>query len=443
MAKKAIIKKTAAKKTAVKKPVSKKASVKKSEVKKNAVKAAAKKNTVKKTTARKPEIKKTIAKKPAVNKKEEKTKAVKKAASIKKPAAKKPSIKKPAVKKTTAKKSTVVKKSAAVKKPVVVKKPTAVKKSAAVKKAAAVKKPVVNKVKTVKAKEWMSVDEYFDSLKLKSASSGSGEAKKTTSKKTGIMLTNEELANFYWQQEKYEELLTLCKNMVEKKETKDSPVWLEKFSDVLCHLGDWQKAIEINKKRTALFPEQWSAWNTLASILAVLGDYKSAVGALNEAAGKVNWNISYDEPDMDKDPPMKEEFFAYSKEGDPSTFCGIFWPRNAMFTLYPKILEKTPKCTFGWYTLAKFYGDNLHYYNEAAGAIEKAVELKPDWKPGLAYLAQMLSYVQKLSIDDGHYMDTEQRNKEIKKKQEIAAKAEKAYEKWDKEKALARRKQKE
>ncbi|MDR0464058.1 MAG: hypothetical protein LBG94_02965, partial [Treponema sp.] len=98
---------------------------------------------------------------------------------------------------------------------------------------------------------------------------------------------------------------------------------------------------------------------------------------------------------------------------------------------------------FGWYTLAKFYGDNLHYYNEAAGAIEKVVELKPDWKPGLAYLAQMLSYVQKLSIDDGHYMDTEQRNKEIKKKQDIAAKAEKAYEKWDKEKALARRKQKE
>jgi len=407
--KKPAAKKTTVKKAAVKKPVSKKAAVKKAEVKKvKAIKPAAKKAAAKKTT-----VKKTAVKKPAVNKKEVKTKtAAKKPAASKTKQVKQLTPKKPAVKE--------------------VKKPAAGK--------TIVKKTAAKKTKNVKTNEWISVDKYCEGLNLKRAPA---EIKKATPKKSPIMLTNEELANFYMLQEKYDDLLILCKNMLDKKETKDSPLWLEKMSDILCHFGEWQKAIEINKKRTSLFPKEWPAWNTLASVLAVLGDYKSAAGALKEAEEKINWDIPYDEPDMDKNPPVKEEFFAFSKEGDPSTFCDIFWPKNAMFILYPKILEKVPGCAFGWYTLAKFYGDILHYYDEAVGAVEKVVQIKPDWKPALAYQAQMLSYVQKMSIDDGHYMDTEQRKIEKKKKQETGAKAEKAYEKWDSEKALARKNRKE
>ena len=434
MAEKKTGKKQVSGKKTVKKPAAKKTAAKKPAVKKTvAKKPAAKKPETKKTTA-----KKTAAKKPVVKKPEIKKPAAKKAA-VKKPVAKKPEVKKPAVKKIADKKT-------AVKKPAIkktsVKKPEEKKKL--IKKTADIissnnkqKKPNV-KSAVKKSSEWVSVAEFRDGLNFKSsalAAKGASMQKTASSRagdKDGSGLTDKDIAALYLKQEKYNELETLCKYKLKENEASDTPFWHETLSDVYCHFGKWKDAIEANKKRTAVFPDDWSAWNTLAAIYAVLGDYKNAADTLKKAEGKINWDIPYDEPDMDKEPPMYEEFFAYSKEGDPSSFSGVFWPKNAMFTLYPKILEKASKSVFGWYSLAKFFGDSLHYFYEAADAIEKAVNLKPDWKPALAYHAQMLSFSFKMNIDDGYFKETEQKEREKKRKQELGVKAKEAYEKWRK-----------
>ncbi|MCL2277469.1 MAG: histone H1-like repetitive region-containing protein [Treponema sp.] len=439
--KKAVIKKPAAKKpaankTTVKKPVAKKAAAKKPAVKKTTVK----KTAVKKQAASKTTVKKPVSKKAAVNKSVAKKTAVKKPAAskiaaknpvvkkipLKKPAEKKSAVKKPDVKKTAAKKPEVK----AVKKPKDIIKKPAPKANKAVK--------TGKKTAAKKSSEWMSVDQFRDGLNFKNttlAAKGASLQKtqpSRSSKKDEGILTDKEIAALYLKQEKYNELETLCKYKVSDKETNNNPFWHETLSDVYCHFGRWQEAVDVNKKRTAVFPNEWQAWNTLAVIYAVLGDYKNAADTIKKAEGKVNWDISYDEPDMNKEPPMYEEFFAYSKEGDPSSFSGVFWPKNAMFTLYPKILNNAPKSVFGWYSLAKFLGDSLHYFNEAVEAVEKAVNLKPDWKPALAYHAQMLSFSCKMNYDDGYFKETDQKEKEKTRKQELGVKAKEAYDKWKK-----------
>jgi len=442
-AKKVTAKKPEKKKTAVKKPTEKKSTGKKSTVSKHAAKkAAVKKPAIKKTASKKAVVKKpaakktTASKKVAVKKPAVKKAAVKKTAS-KKPAEKKSTVKKPVVKKTAAAKKTTVKKPA-VKKTITAKKTTV--KKPEVKKAVS-KKAEVKKADGKKSSEWVSVDEFRDGLNFKNttlAAKGASIQKKQSSRaqeKAEGVLTDKDIARLYLKQEKYAELESLCKFMINKKETDDTPFWHETLSDVYGYFGKWQEAIDVNKKRTAAYPNDWSSWNTLASVYAVLGDYKNAADTLKKAEGKINWDIPYDEPDMEKEPPMYEEFFAYSKEGDPSSFSGVFWPKNAMFTLYPKILEKTPKSVFGWYSLAKFYGDNLHYFSEAAKAIENAVKIKPDWKPALAYHAQMLSFAYKTNIDDGYFKETDQKEKEKKQKQELGVKAKEAYDKWKNAKA--------
>ena len=409
MAKKSISKKTTAKKpsakkttakkpvarAAVKKTISKKATVKKAEIKKTAgKKPALKKESAKKTAGKKPSIKNAV-KKPALNKKEKKTAsqkpAVKKAKSIKiaakkpsikKTAAKKPAVKKQVIKKTTAKKPVdkkqVVKKTAAKKQ--IVKK-TADKKPADKKQA--VKKTVAKKI-TVKKINWVSAEDFCGDIKVKRAVGISSEP--------AAMLTNEELAELYCQQSKHEEILELCKKVLQKEETKKSPVWFERQSDSLCYLGKWKEAVKVNIKRTALFPKDRDAWDVLAIGHAVLGDYNSAACALKEAEEKMNWDVSFNETGINEKPSVKAEFNNSGKEEKPASFSGNDWRRYAMSAVYPKILNEAPQCAAGWYVLAKFYGDDLRNYSGAAEAIKKAVALKPDWKQALAYQAKILSF---------------------------------------------------
>ena len=260
-------------------------------------------------------------------------------------------------------------------------------------------------------------------------------AKKTVSKKNESCYgksneTPEELARMYWQQSRQNELVTLCNEVLKKDEYKDSPFWLAELSDSYCYLARWTDALEVNKKRVSLFPEEREAWDVLALAYAVSGDYKNAAFTLKQAEKKMNWNISYDEPDMDSRPGMMEEFYNGGKEGVPSSFYGSYWKRYAMYTLYPVILKKAPECAAAWYTLAVFYGDNLRYYDKALAAVEKAAALRPDWKPALAYHAQMLSYIYKDTFDKD-------------KKKALSAKVQEAYEKWNKEKAQERRQKEE
>ena len=255
------------------------------------------------------------------------------------------------------------------------------------------------------------------------------EQKLKNEKKAAVKKTPEELADIYWSESRKDKIVTLCKEILEKEEYKDSPFWLEMLSKAYCHLACWKDVIEVNKKRVSLFPKEREAWDVLVIAYAVLGDYNNAAAALKEAEEKMNWDISYNEPDLDSEPGMKEEFYNGGKEGEPSSFYGNYWKRYAMFTLYPLILKKAPKCAAGWYTLALFYGENLCYFDEALKAIEKAVKLKPDWKPALAYHTQILSYLCKDTFDE-------------KEEKALSAKVQAAYEKWDKEKALSR-KQKE
>jgi len=259
-------------------------------------------------------------------------------------------------------------------------------------------------------------------------------AKKSAAKKNDSCCdeagkTPEELAQIYWQQSRQNELVSLCKDVLEKEEYKDSPFWLAKLSNSYCYLARWTDALEVNKKRVALFPEEREAWDVLALAYAVLGDYKNAACALKEAEEKMNWDISYNEPDLNSEPDMRAEFYNGGKEGVPSSFYGSYWKRYAMYTLYPIILKKASKCAAAWYTLAVFYGDDLCYYDKALKAIEKAVVLKPDWKPALAYHTQILSYLCKDTFDE-------------KKEAALSVKVQEAYAKWNKEKATVR-KQKE
>ena len=406
------------KKTAVKKPATKKATTKKPAAKKTAVKKTADKKTpakkkpaVKKLTVKKVAVKKPAEKKPPVKKKTAVKKPAVKKTAAKKPAEKKPSVKKTAAAKTKVKKQTVKKtavKESAVKKPsaekpaakiaagaakAVIEKKTPIKKT--VVKEASVKKPELKDTlaKKTAASEWISVDEYKSRLNLSSALKPVNPS--LAADNTQAALTDDDIAGLYWQESRQEDLLNLCRDMLSQKDTKNSSVWLKRQSDSLCYLGRWKDALETNKKRTSLFPEESDAWNVLALSCAVLGDYKNAAAALEEAEGKINWDIPFDEPDADKKPGTKAEFKNLGVEGKPSSFSKENWRKYAMFTLYPKILEKAPNSAFGWYSLAKFYGDELCYYDEASAAIEKAAALKPGWKPVSAYKTQMLSFISK------------------------------------------------
>ena len=381
MAKKTIAKKTTAKKPSVKRPSAKKATAKKpaarTAVRKTiSKKAAVKKTEVKKTTGKKPAPKKEAAKKsavkntvkkPALNKKEKKTASPK--PSAKKTKTIKTAAKKPAVKKTAAKKPAA--KKTAARKPAV-KKP-------------AVKKTTLKKSTVKKTTGWVSAEDYCGDVKIKRIAK--------TSNEPAVMLTNEELAELYWQQLKHEDLFELCKKVLQKEETKKSPVWLERQSNCCCYLGKWKETIKVSKKRTSLFPKDRDAWDVLAISHAVLGDYNSAAGVLKEAEEKMNWDISCDETAVNEKPSVKAEFNNCGKEGSPSSFSGDNWRKYAMYTVYPKILNDAPQCAAGWYVLAKFYGDDLHYYSDAAKAIEKAVALKPEWKLALAYQKKILSFL--------------------------------------------------
>jgi len=331
-------------------------------------------------------------------------KPVTKKTDTKKPAAKKPAVKKPMAKKSTAKKATAKKPNAKTTKKPAVKKPD-VKKTTAKKPAAkTTKKPTV---------------------------------KKTTSKKSAPEKTPEQLAQLYWQESRHEDLASLSLIMLEETETRDSPFWLNTLSESYCLLGIWDEVIEVNKKRTALFPDERGAWDVLAIAHAVLGDYNSAAAALITAEDKMNWDIPCKEPDLNEEPSMRSEFYNAGKEGDPSSFSSRYWERYSMYTLYPKILKNAPQCAAGWYTLAKFYGDDLCYYDDAVPAIEKAIALKPDWKPALAYHVQMLSFIYKTNFEDNYYLEQDQTNEERNAQAAAVAKVEEAYERWDKEKAHA------
>jgi len=252
---------------------------------------------------------------------------------------------------------------------------------------------------------------------------------------TSKILNSEKMARQFLQEADYEKLFALCGEMQKIPIIKDSKFWLKMHSIACCKLGYWAEVIVINNKRIRLFPKKRKAWDTLALAHAVLGYYDYAAEVLTEAEEKMDWNISYNEPDLDLIPGIQEEYRANGKEGEPDSFSGVYWSENAMYVLYPKILKKAPNCAAAWYILAKFYGERLHYYTHAAKAAEKAVKLKPDWKPALAYHAQMLSFVFKLNFHNAASEGTEKTNEEKKRIAESAEKVVRAYEKWNKEKA--------
>ena len=183
---------------------------------------------------------KTTSKKPAAKKPASKTASKKPAAkktTAKKPTAKKAAAKKPAAKKTAVKKTTV--KKAAAKKPAA-KKPAskAAPKKAAPKKPAAAKKPAAKapaKVISVKKDaKWVSADDYCENPNVKAAVAKPSN----TIKKSEANLSNDDLADLYLQESRYEDLCELCKKMLGQEETKDSPVWQERLNTAQSRLAN-------------------------------------------------------------------------------------------------------------------------------------------------------------------------------------------------------------